>query len=134
MKQKDSFLKKEGDAYFERKLVSLTTRKYPEEDTVSHVLLDMKDKITQDMKILEIGCGDGARLKFIEEHLIMVHRAIKNGAPIKGYFHWSLLDNFEWKWGFTPKFGLYEVDRQSLQRRPRPSSRFYAKICKNNGF
>lgn len=100
------------------------------------VLIDAK-KYNLPIYILENGLADAHdinRQKFIEEHLIMVHRAIKNGAPIKGYFHWSLLDNFEWKWGFTPRFGLYEVDRQSLQRRPRPSSRFYAKICKNNGF
>ncbi len=100
------------------------------------VLIDAK-KYNLPIYILENGLADAQdinRQKFIEEHLIMVHRAIKNGAPIKGYFHWSLLDNFEWKWGFTPKFGLYEVDRQSLQRRPRPSSRFYAKVCKNNGF
>ncbi|HNW55880.1 MAG TPA: family 1 glycosylhydrolase, partial [bacterium] len=87
--------------------------------------------------ILENGLADAKdinRKRFIKEHLIMVHRAIDNGCPIKGYCHWSLLDNFEWKWGFTPKFGLYSVDPQSLVRQPRPSSRFYAKICKNNGF
>lgn len=86
--------------------------------------------------ILENGLADAQdshRKRFINEHLIMIHKAIEAGCPIKGYFHWSLIDNFEWKWGFTPRFGLYEIDYQSLDRRPRPSSRSYAKICKNNG-
>ena len=87
--------------------------------------------------ILENGLADAAdqyREQFIIEHLTMIHRAIQDGCQIKGYFHWSLIDNFEWKWGFQKRFGLYEVDYQSLERRPRPSSRAYAKISKNNGF
>lgn len=87
--------------------------------------------------ILENGIADSQdqhRAQFIAEHLTMIHRAIQDGCPVKGYFYWSLLDNFEWKWGFEKRFGLYEVDYQSLERLPRPSSRNYAKICKNNGF
>lgn len=86
--------------------------------------------------ILENGLADHQdqqRQIFITEHLKIIHRAISDGCPVKGYFHWSLLDNFEWKWGFTPRFGLYSVDYHSLERRARPSSRRYAQICKNNG-
>jgi beta-glucosidase len=100
------------------------------------VLLSAK-KYNLPIYILENGLADAKdqhRQQFITEHLIMVHKAIQAGCLVKGYFHWSLLDNFEWKWGFTPRFGLYSVDYQSLERRPRPSSRLYAKICKNNGF
>ena len=100
------------------------------------VLLAAK-KYNLPIYILENGLADSQdqhRQQFITEHLTMVHRAIQAGCLIRGYFHWSLLDNFEWKWGFEPRFGLYAVDYQSLERRPRPSSRTYARICKNNGF
>jgi len=65
--------------------------------------------------------GDRARAAFIESHIDAVDRAAANGTPIHGYLHWSLLDNYEWLDGFGPKFGLYEVDRGSFERRPRPS-------------
>ena len=87
------------------------------------------------MLILENGLADAQdkyRADFIKEHLYWVHQAISEGADVRGYFHWSLLDNFEWAHGFGPKFGLYAVDRQTMQRTPRPSAQVYADICKNN--
>lgn len=76
--------------------------------------------------------GDQHRSWYIEEILKNTHRAIKENIPVKGYFHWSLIDNFEWAYGFHPRFGLYEVDYQTFQRNKRPSADFYADICKNN--
>lgn len=99
------------------------------------VLMSAK-KYNLPIYILENGIADAKdqyRTDFIREHLKMVHRAIQNGCDIKGYFYWSLLDNFEWDKGFTPRFGLYTVDYPSLKRQPRPSSKVYANICKNNG-
>lgn len=77
--------------------------------------------------ILENGIADAKdqyRADFIREHLKMVHRAIQNGCDIKGYFYWSLLDNFEWDKGFTPRFGLYTVDYPHLNANPAPVARF----------
>ena len=76
--------------------------------------------------------GDMKREKFIKDHLICVHKAIQEGVDVRGYFHWSLLDNFEWDKGFWPRFGLVEVDYKTMERKIRPSAREYAKICKSN--
>lgn len=77
--------------------------------------------------------GDSKREDFIREHLREIHRAIREGADVRGYFHWSLIDNFEWDKGFWPRFGLVEVDRRTLERKVRPSARKYAEICRKNG-
>lgn len=75
---------------------------------------------------------DNLRADFIKNHLYWIYKAIEEGINIKGYFHWSLMDNFEWEKGFGPKFGLVEVDYNTLERTPRPSALYYAQICKNN--
>ena len=87
--------------------------------------------------ILENGLADAddsRRANFIRVHLREAHRAIADGVDVRGYCHWSLLDNFEWAEGFAPKFGLYAVDFKTFKRVPRPSAGVYAEICKNNGF
>ncbi|MEK7067671.1 MAG: family 1 glycosylhydrolase, partial [Patescibacteria group bacterium] len=87
--------------------------------------------------ILENGLADAAdarRADFIRDHLRYVRQAISEGIDVRGYFHWSLLDNFEWADGFEPKFGLYQVDFKTFKRTARPSAKVYAEICKNNGF
>lgn len=76
---------------------------------------------------------DKRRKDFIKDHLYWTHRAIKEGADVRGYFHWSLMDNLEWDLGFEPRFGLLEINYQTLERKPRPSAFYYAKICKDNG-
>jgi len=75
---------------------------------------------------------DEKRAKFIIDHLNWTHKAIAEGIDVRGYFYWSLLDNFEWDKGFEPRFGLVEVDYKTQKRIPRPSSKVYAEICKNN--
>lgn len=85
--------------------------------------------------ILENGLADSEdkkRKDFIVNHLEYVHKAISEGIPVKGYFHWSLIGNFEWAYGFSSKFGLFTVDRETFERKMRPSAKTYAKICKNN--
>ena len=64
---------------------------------------------------------DCRRAKFIDDHLASIARVEASGIPIDGYFHWSLLDNYEWLDGFGPKFGLYAVDRTTMRRTPRGS-------------
>ena len=52
---------------------------------------------------------------------------------VKGYLHWSLMDNFEWAEGYWPRFGLIEIDYDTLERKPRKSAYFYRDICIHNG-
>lgn len=65
---------------------------------------------------------DCHRAHFIKEYLAEVHRAIADGFDVRGYFYWTLMDNYEWDRGFTQKFGLYEVDFDSLERTLRPGA------------
>ena len=73
---------------------------------------------------------DRERIEFIADHLDAVDRVRREGADIRGYFYWSAMDNFEWNFGYGPKFGLIEVDRHALARRPRPSAHFFAEIAR----
>ncbi|TSD03771.1 MAG: beta-glucosidase [Parcubacteria group bacterium Athens0714_26] len=85
--------------------------------------------------VLENGLADAddsRRAAFIVDHLKWIHRAISEGIDVRGYFHWSLMDNFEWAEGFAPRFGLVEINYKSLKRKIRPSAYLYAKICKAN--
>lgn len=73
---------------------------------------------------------DRQRLRFLQAHLAAVARARAAGAPVVGYCHWSLLDNFEWERGYAPRFGLIEVDYATQARRIRESARWYAGVCR----
>jgi beta-glucosidase len=69
---------------------------------------------------------DPERLFFLESYLAAVDRCVKDGLPVKGYFYWSLLDNFEWMWGYSKRFGLVHVDfKNNLTRRPKQSFFYY---------
>lgn len=74
---------------------------------------------------------DSKRAKFIYDHMIEIKKLINDGVPIERYYHWSLLDNLEWNDGFGPRFGLVEVDYETLERRIRESGHFYGELCKN---
>ncbi|MBI2414550.1 glycoside hydrolase family 1 protein [candidate division WWE3 bacterium] len=102
---------------------------------IKEILLFLK-KYKKPIYITENGLSDATdtlRRQCIKEHLIEIWKAIQAGVDVKGYFHWSLMDNFEWHQGYKPKFGLVEIDRENnLARKPRKSFYYYAKICKNN--
>ena len=72
---------------------------------------------------------DEKRTKFIADHLRVLKRSQKS-IPMDGYFHWSWMDNYEWLLGFEPRFGLYEVDYQTLERKKRKSAEYFAKLAK----
>jgi beta-glucosidase len=76
---------------------------------------------------------DRLRPRFIVEHLHQVWRAVNFNWRIKGYFHWSLVDNFEWERGWTQRFGLWALDETTQKRTKRPSADLYAEICRENG-
>ena len=73
---------------------------------------------------------DSYRPRYIVSHLMQVHKAISEGVPVKGYFHWSLVDNFEWAEGYSARFGLIYVDFSTQERRMKRSGELYAQICK----
>jgi beta-glucosidase len=75
---------------------------------------------------------DIGRIRFLRDHLRALRRAIDAGVPVEGYFHWSLLDNFEWAEGFRTRFGLVHVDYPSGRRLPKDSFHAYARIIAAN--
>ncbi|QBG48495.1 glycoside hydrolase family 1 protein [Verrucomicrobia bacterium S94] len=78
---------------------------------------------------------DEKRAAYIIEHLKQVYQCLEAGIPVLGYYHWSFIDNFEWKEGFDMCFGLVDVDPDDpeLKRKPRRSAEIYSEIIKNNG-
>ncbi len=77
---------------------------------------------------------DYARIEYLRGHLRGLQRAAREKYPVKGYFLWSILDNFEWAQGFTKRFGIVHVNFETLKRTPKASAEWYAKVIANNGF
>ena len=77
---------------------------------------------------------DTMRPGYLLEHLQQVWKAVGYNWMVKGYFHWSLVDNFEWERGWSQRFGLWELDVETQKRTPRPSVELYATICRENAF
>jgi beta-glucosidase/6-phospho-beta-glucosidase/beta-galactosidase len=83
--------------------------------------------------ITESGVADASdkyRKWWIAHSLKAIDNAIRAGVRVDGYLHWSLLDNFEWAYGFWPHFGLVEVDYQTMKRKLRPSAKWYGRVVK----
>lgn len=116
----------------ENKIVSdMGWELYPE--GIYHVLDDLK-KFKKPVYITENGLADAKddkRELFIRETLKFVDHAMKEGVDVRGYFHWSLLDNFEWDKGFWPRFGLIEVDYKTQKRHIRQSAFVYKKFIES---
>ena len=72
------------------------------------------------------------RIMFLRQYLAQLRRATAEGVPVRGYFVWSLLDNFEWLEGYAVRFGLHYVDYQTLKRTPKLSASFYKKVIARN--
>jgi beta-glucosidase len=84
--------------------------------------------------VTENGLADGddaLRSAFLRSHVAALLEAEREGLRVAGYLHWSLVDNFEWLDGYGPKFGLYALDRETLERRPRPSVDVFREIGKS---
>jgi beta-glucosidase len=77
--------------------------------------------------------ADPKRITYLREHLLAARRAITDGVPLEGYFHWSLMDNFEWGFGFTKRFGLFGVDFETQKRIPKDSAIWYRDVLAANG-
>ncbi len=101
---------------------------------IYHLLKELK-RYNLPIYITENGLADAVdqkRAKFIKDHLHWAQKAMQEGVDLKGYFYWSLLDNFEWAHGFDPRFGLIEVDYETMERKIRPSAWEYKRICETN--
>jgi len=86
------------------------------------------DKLDKEAKV-----KDDQRISYLKEHISFVHKAIEEGIKLKGYFVWSLMDNFEWTYGYSKRFGLIYVDYPTQKRIFKESAYWYKKIIENNG-
>ena len=75
---------------------------------------------------------DVKRIAFLRDHLAWVHEAIELGAPVEGYFLWSILDNYEWDWGYTQRFGITWVDYETQERILKDSAHWYRRVIEEN--
>jgi len=75
---------------------------------------------------------DRIRANLIPAALTELKKAMDDGVPVHGYYHWSLIDNFEWLFGYKPKFGLHSFDRTTFKRTPKPSAAIYGAIARKN--
>jgi beta-glucosidase len=97
------------------------------------------------MMVTENGCAypdvpgedgqvhDERRIDYLRDHLAAVHAAIEQGADVRGYYLWSMLDNFEWALGYRKRFGIVHVDYETLVRTPKDSARWYRHVIAANG-
>ncbi len=147
-----------GLNYYTRKLITASDGEWPhlkdvpgplpktqigwevEPDALRRFLVRAAKEYTGDLPIYVTENGlasaeranDADRINYIDQHLASVRRAIDEGAPVKGYFLWSLLDNYEWSFGYDMRFGLVDVDFETLQRKPKDSYYAMQKIMKVN--
>jgi beta-glucosidase len=85
--------------------------------------------------VTENGIGtddDEQRIDYVADALAGVLRGIADGVDVRGYMYWSLLDNFEWAFGYGPRFGMVDVDRTTFARTPKPSAWWLAQVVKTN--
>ncbi len=87
-----------------------------------------KDVLTGEGKV-----HDQQRLNYVRDHLLEAHEAIRSGVNLKGYFLWSLMDNFEWAFGMSKRFGIVYVDYETQKRYPKDSALWYSNVIKRNG-
>jgi beta-glucosidase len=90
--------------------------------------LTCRDWVSLDGKV-----HDPQRIDFTARYLLELHRAMREGVPVRGYLHWTLMDNFEWHTGFRERFGLIYVDFATQKRIPKDSARWYARVIASNG-
>ena len=85
------------------------------------------DEMTADGEILDLD-----RREYIRNYLLSVHRAVDEGFDVRGYFGWSVMDNFEWAEGYAKRFGLIHVDYKTQKRTPKLSAQWFSAVCREN--
>ena len=97
------------------------------------VLVDLWQRYRLPLHVTENGVADTAdelRPRFIVDHLNALLDAVDDGCDIRAYLHWTAWDNYEWDQGYTQHFGLIAVDRDTMERTPKPSAELFARICR----
>jgi beta-glucosidase len=77
--------------------------------------------------------ADDDRISYLDRHCRQLHRALEDGVPVTGYFLWSLLDNFEWQYGYSKRFGIYYTDFETQDRILKKSGEWYSRVIAANG-
>lgn len=90
--------------------------------------ISLSDRVSLDGEV-----HDPLRIDFLQRYLSYLSQALADGADIRGYFHWSIMDNFEWAEGYKQRFGLVHVDYETQKRTPKDSARWYAEFTGGNG-
>jgi beta-glucosidase len=103
-------------------------RRYGKPIVITENGVSLRDWVSLDGQV-----HDPQRIDFLSRYLANLHRAVVDGVPVVGYFHWSALDNFEWADGFRERFGLIHVDYQTAKRTPKDSYYWYQRIIETNG-
>ncbi|MEW6234699.1 MAG: GH1 family beta-glucosidase [Candidatus Omnitrophota bacterium] len=112
-----------------RKLLEWIDERYGHPD----ILLTENGCATKD-EVADGEVNDQDRIDFLSQYMMECHKAIQNGVRLKGYFVWSFMDNFEWAFGYSKRFGLHYVDYASGQRIPKASAKWYRSVIQRNGF
>lgn len=103
---------------------------------VEHTLRRAADVARVPLIMTENGIAatdDTRRIAYLNEALRGLHRVVSDGIDVRGYYQWSLMDNFEWSLGYKMQFGIVAVDRHTFARTPKPSAHWYGQVAKNNG-
>ena len=85
-----------------------------------------------DDPLIEGRCADPRRIEYLDLHLRALRDAMDAGVDVRGYYQWSLMDNFEWALGYDMRFGLVHVDFETMERTPRDSAHWYREVIKRN--
>jgi len=126
----------QGPRFKHKELKMIPMDFYLEEMYPEGLVANLERLTDRPVYITENGCSaddDRFRIVYLALHLSALKEAIERGVDVRGYFYWSLMDNYEWG-SFIPRFGLVEVDLKTFKRTPKPSALFYRDIIRENGF
>lgn len=102
-------------------------RDYPRPIMITENGAAFDDVVTDNNRV-----RDPARAAYIQEHLAALHQAIADGVDVRGYYLWSLIDNFEWAYGYSRRFGIVYVDFETQERIIKDSGYFYSLVARTN--
>ena len=117
----------------EREMLVMDYEYYPE--SLENVIKYVAPKINCPIIVTENGIGtddDNQRISYITTALEGLQKCLDDGIDIRGYYYWSFLDNFEWVYGYKPRFGLVKVNRETQERKAKESLKFYQKIINDS--
>jgi beta-glucosidase len=114
---------------FYSNIMEYVRRYAPKELMITENGMALDDTVGPDGRVRDV-----RRQEYFKAHLLAVHRAIGDGAPLTGYFAWSFMDNYEWACGYRPRFGLVHNDYPTQTRTIKDSGRMFGEIIRRNGW